>query len=151
MEELAELRTCIEQQRYDDALDMIAELEEMSRDDKINRIRSYAIVLLLHLIKQQAEQRTTRSWDLSIYHARYQIWHTNRRRRAGGTYLDEAALRQTIHEAYRPALKRAALEVYEGQLDEAALATRIDRIQLEQQALHLVQTYQDEEEDEANE
>ncbi len=44
----------------------------MSKEDKIHKIRSYAIILLIHLIKQEAEQRTTRSWDCSIYSAREQ-------------------------------------------------------------------------------
>jgi hypothetical protein len=68
MEELLELRSYIEQQRYPEALNLIAELEEMSREDKINKIRSFAVILLLHLIKQEAEKRTTRSWDVSIHY-----------------------------------------------------------------------------------
>jgi hypothetical protein len=47
----------IEQQRYVEALDLIAEMEEMSSEDKINKISSFAEILLLHLIKQEAEQR----------------------------------------------------------------------------------------------
>jgi hypothetical protein len=38
MEELAQLRTAIEEQRYSDALNILGELEEMSREDKINKI-----------------------------------------------------------------------------------------------------------------
>jgi len=66
MEELFELRTAIEEQRYADALILLGEMEKMNKDDKLNKIDSFAIILLLHLIKRQAEQRTTRSWDLSI-------------------------------------------------------------------------------------
>ena len=63
MEELHELRTYIEQGHYDDALNLIGEMEEMSKDDKINRRLSYFLILQMHLIKQQAENRTTRSWN----------------------------------------------------------------------------------------
>jgi hypothetical protein len=56
MEELVELRRYIEQQRYAETLDLIAEMEEMSREDKINKIYSFAEILLLHLIKQEAEK-----------------------------------------------------------------------------------------------
>jgi len=52
MEELLELRRHILEQRYEDALDLISEMEEMSREDKINKIYSYGVILLLHLIKQ---------------------------------------------------------------------------------------------------
>ena len=62
MDELLELRTHIEQGRYAEALTLIGEMEEMSRDDKINKIESFLHILLLHLIKQAVEQRTTRSW-----------------------------------------------------------------------------------------
>jgi hypothetical protein len=34
-------------------------MEEMSREDKVNKIYSCPEILLLHLIKQRAEQRTT--------------------------------------------------------------------------------------------
>src|SRR5262249_30147781 len=66
MEELYELRAYIESGQYKEALLLLDEMEEMSRDDKINRISSFMEVLLVHLIKQAAEQRTTRSWDVSI-------------------------------------------------------------------------------------
>jgi hypothetical protein len=55
MDELTDLRTHIEQGRYADALLLIGEMEEMSRDDKIQKIESFLQVLLVHLIKQQAE------------------------------------------------------------------------------------------------
>ena len=41
MEELAELRAYLEQGRYTDALTLVGEMDEMSRDDKINKIMSY--------------------------------------------------------------------------------------------------------------
>ena len=38
----------------------------MGKKDIIKTIRSYAIILLIHLIKQQAENRTICSWEVSI-------------------------------------------------------------------------------------
>ena len=76
MEELFELKKHIEQGRYSEALTLISEMEEMSRDDKINKIASLLDILLLHLIKQHAENRTTRSWDLSIHNSIQQIIHS---------------------------------------------------------------------------
>src|SRR5262245_41244791 len=69
MVELVELMRYIEQQRYTEALDLIAEMDEISREDKINKIYSFAEILLLHLIKQEVEKRTMRSWDLTIRNA----------------------------------------------------------------------------------
>jgi hypothetical protein len=61
MEELFTLKQLLLKGDIQGAIAIVEELEEMSRDDKINAISSYAVILLLHLIKQQAENRTTRS------------------------------------------------------------------------------------------
>ncbi len=142
MEELLELRRYIEEQRYAEALDLIADLEEMSREDKINKIYSLLEVLLLHVIKQGAERRTTRSWELSIRNAARQIARVNRRMKSGGTYLDESELRDLVAEAYQPALERASLEAYEGRYDDRELGQKVDRASIEQQALALISAAQ---------
>ena len=82
MEELIEMRSLLEAGRYSEALTLLAEMEETSRDDKINEIEAYLHILLLHLIKQQAERRTTRSWNLSIRNASRAVLRTLKRRRA---------------------------------------------------------------------
>ncbi len=69
MEELFELKNMLLAGNIDDALLMVEELTEMSKDDKLNKIFSFGKILLLHLIKQAAENRRTRSWDLSIANA----------------------------------------------------------------------------------
>ena len=96
MEELLALRRYIEQQRYTEALDLLTEMEEMSREDKGNKIYSFAEILLLHLIKQRAEQRMTRSWDLSIRNATRYITRVNKRYKSSGTYLSEAELYEVL-------------------------------------------------------
>lgn len=114
MEELTELRHYLETGEYQAALGLLDEMEEMSRDDKINRISSFMEVLLLPLIKQAAERRTTRSWDVAIRNALRQIVRTNKRRKAGGWYLTNEELRAALHEAYEPALDSASLEAFGG-------------------------------------
>lgn len=143
MEELLELRRCIEQQRYTEALELIAEMEEMGREDKIHKIYSFAEILLLHLIKQEAERRTTRSWDLSVRNAVRQIVRVNQRRKLGGRYLDESELREIIADAYQPALERASLEAFEGRYDDQELGQKVDRAAIEQRALEQIVTYQE--------
>src|SRR5262252_10972783 len=92
MEELDELRQAIEAGDYDQALAILDELDAMSRDDKITKMMSYMRVLLTHLVKQVAEQRSTRSWEDSITESLDRIVMLNKRRKAGGYYLDEATL-----------------------------------------------------------
>ena len=84
MEELLTLRRYIEQQHYTEALDLLAEMEEMSREDKVNKIYSFAEILLLYLFKQRAGQRTTRSWERSIRNAARHIARVNKRYKPGG-------------------------------------------------------------------
>ena len=107
MEELYELRAYIESGQYKEALLLLDEMEEMSRDDKINRISSFMEVLLVYLIQQAAEQRTTRSWDVSTRNALRQIVRINKRRQAGGWYLTDEELRAALEEAYESALDSA--------------------------------------------
>jgi len=138
MEELLQLRDHLEHQRYAEALDLLGEMEEMSRDDKINKIYSFTVILLLNLIKQSAEKRTTSSWDLSIWNAKTQIRRVNQRRKAKGTYVSTAELREIVTEAYVEALKRAAVEAFGGAYSETALGALVDQGAIEAQALALV-------------
>jgi hypothetical protein len=85
MEELLTLRRYIEQPRYTEALGLLAELEEMSREGKVHKLYSFAEMLLLHLIKQRAAQRTERAWELSIRHAARHIARVNKRYKSKGT------------------------------------------------------------------
>ncbi|MEI6426849.1 MAG: DUF29 family protein [Pseudanabaena sp. ELA607] len=138
MEELLELKGLLLSGNISDALLLVEEMTEMSKDDKLNKISSFAKILLLHLIKQQAEGRTTRSWDASIENAVYEIQKTNRRRKAGGSYLTLAELREAIDDAYRVALSGAAAEAFGGCYSVIQLAAMVDREALINQAIALV-------------
>ena len=138
MEEIAELRTYLEQGRYSDALTLVGEMDEMSRDDKINKIMSYVEILLIHLIKQHAEKRSVRSWEISIRNSIRAIERSNKRRKAGGCYLTKDELQEAIDEIYQTALDMASLEAFEGQYDELELATKIDEKQIKKEALNLI-------------
>jgi hypothetical protein len=121
MEELLELRACLEQHRYADALNLVAEMEEMSREDKINKIGSFIKIMLLHLIKRHAEKRSTRSWDLSIDNALHEIQKTNQRRKARGCYVSHDEVKQLISENYPYALRYAAFEAFGGRYEATEL------------------------------
>lgn len=138
MEELFELRQYIETGQYADALNLIGEMEEMSRDDKINKVESYMEVLLVHLIKQQAEKRTTRSWNASIRNSVEAIYRANKRRKAGGFYLTKEELTEAANEIFDTALIRASLEAFGGAYDESELEAKIDRSAIKQEALDMV-------------
>jgi hypothetical protein len=138
MDELAELRMLLAEGRIEEALLLVDELDEMSREDKINKISSYMRIVLLHLIKQHAEQRSTRSWEVSLKEALRQIIRTNTRRKAGGVYLTQQELQTELADVYDLALERAALEVSGGSYSAEALATRVPREQVLERALALI-------------
>ena len=138
MEELLELKEHIQTGRYTDALNLIGEMEEMSKDDKINKIESFMEILLIHLIKQAAEQRTTRSWDVSIRNTVRKILFVNKRRKAGDNYLKDDELWNITHEAWDSALSRASLETLEGRYTESELEQKVDAKTVKKQAMNLI-------------
>jgi hypothetical protein len=138
MEELLELKTLLHQGNISGALLLIEDLEEMSKSDKLNKIFSYGIILLVHLIKKVAEHRTTRSWETSILNSAKQIQRINQRHKANGTYLTEQELTETLEDAYESALRDAALEAFEGKYEAEQLDRMIEREKVLQIAIDLI-------------
>ena len=138
MNELEELRKRIEEQDYVAALQIVDELEEMSKEDKLNKIYSYMVILLIHLIKQIVENRTTSSWDRSIYNSVDNISRTNKRKKSGGYYADAETLKEIFEEAYPRAIKEASFEAFEGKLSEQELEKRVDRNIVKTKALSML-------------
>ncbi|XZN99612.1 MAG: DUF29 family protein [Microcoleus sp.] len=138
MEELMELKELLHRGKVAEALVLVAELEEMSKSDKLNKIFSYGIILLLHLIKKVAENRTTKSWETSIFNSVKQIQRTNKRHKAKGTYLTEEELVETLEDAYESALKSAALEAFEGIYDVEEIAKMVNRDDIMKMAIALI-------------
>ncbi|MGK7881578.1 MAG: DUF29 family protein [Crocosphaera sp.] len=122
MEELFTLKELLLSGNVTDALVLVEELTEMSKDDKLNKIFSFGKILLLHLIKQAAEKRKTRSWDLSIANAVKEIQRTNKRSKTKGYYLTKEELEETLEDAYDLGLKAAAKEAFEGRYEAKELA-----------------------------
>lgn len=138
MEELLTLKDLLLKGDVPAALAIVEELEEMSRDDKISTIGSYAIILLLHLIKQQVENRSTASWEVSIRNSIRAIQKKNKRRKAGGYYLTSEELRIALEEAYPDAIDRATLEVEEGRYLPEELEQLVNRLEIVNRAMVLI-------------
>ena len=138
MEELITLKELLHQGKIPEALELLEEIEEMSKSDKLNKIFSYGIILLLHLIKKYTENRTTKSWEASIRHAVKQIQRTNKRHKAKGNYLTYEELLETLEDAYESALDRAALEAFEGIYDAEELGSMVNREAIVRTAIDLI-------------
>ena len=139
MNELQELREKIEAKDYQGALAIVSELEEMSVEDKLNKIYSYMVILLIHLIKQEAEARTTSSWDRSIFNSIKYINRTNKRQKAGGYYANQQTIKEIINEAYDHALTEAAFEAFEGKLTPIQSEKKIEPNSIKTRAFKLLE------------
>ena len=138
MEELLELKKLLLNGDIKGSLAIVEELEEMSKKDIIKTIRSYAVILLLHLIKQQAENRTTRSWDISIRNSVLEIQDENKRPKSAGFYLPPEELREVLEAAYRVAINKASLEVEEGRYEPEELEQIVNPEEIVNQAMSLI-------------
>jgi hypothetical protein len=141
MEELLELKALLLKGDIKGSLAIVEELEDMSKNGIISTIRSYAVILLLHLIKQQAEKRTTRSWDVSIRNSVREIQRQNKRRNAAGYYLSDEELTDTLKDAYLNALDAASLEVEAGRYQSEQIEAIIDKNKLISDAFLLIKTF----------
>lgn len=141
MEELLELKALLLKGDIKGSLAIVEDLEDMSKNGIISTIRSYAVILLLHLIKQQAEKRTTRSWDVSIRNSVREIQRQNKRRNAAGYYLSDEELTETLNDAYLNALDAASLEVEAGRYQSEQIEAIIDKNKLISDAFLLIKTF----------
>ena len=138
MEELLELRELLQHGQIEDALLLIDDLEEMGKKSIENNIWSFARVLLIHLIKQQVEQRTTKSWDVSIANATERIKYLNQRPKGRGNYLNDEELRDVIASTWNSAIRQASLEAAEGVYEVRQIEQMVDQNELIFQAYNKV-------------
>ncbi len=113
-QELIDLRTCIMEGRNHDALVIIDELDAMSKKDIIRKIKSYLIVMLIHLIKNQVEGRLTNSWAASIRNAIIEIQDLNLRPNKTSYFIKEDEWEEMLENAIESAIDSASAEVKNG-------------------------------------
>ena len=97
--ELIDLRTCIMEGRNRDALAIIDELDAMSKKDIIRKIKSYLIMMLIHLIKNQVEGRLTNFWVASIRYAIIEIKDLNLRQNQTSYFIKEDEWEEMLENA----------------------------------------------------
>ncbi len=128
MEEILELKDCLLNQQYDRAFAIVEDLEAMGRQDKINNLESFLVILLIHLIKIQVEKRVTRSWKNSISNSLLAIQKRNKLgKKSHYIKLDEWD--EHILNCQLEAILGAAKEVFEG-MDYQDLEKLVDFEQL---------------------
>ncbi|NEO53004.1 MAG: DUF29 domain-containing protein [Okeania sp. SIO3B5] len=127
IQELEDLKNSILEQRYEDALTLIYELDGMSRQTKINAIESFVIRMLIHLIKNQLEQRLTNSWAASIRGSLIEIKKINLQENKKSYYIKQDQWQEILEEAIEVAIRDASIEVLDGAYTSFQLLNMVDR------------------------
>ena len=139
MEELSKIRKAITAKKYDEALLLIDDLEEMGKKGIRHNIKSYCQILLLHLIMQQLENRSTRSWEISILNSVEQIQDLNHRGPGKKDLFNVNELKTILDESLPGTIRSSSLEVFEGSMTAKEIEQSINKNQILQMALALIQ------------
>ncbi|WP_017654019.1 DUF29 family protein [Fortiea contorta] len=137
-QELIDLRKSIMEGRYADALAIVDELEGMSKKAILRQIKSFLKILLIHLIKNQIEQRLTNSWAASIRNAIIQIQDVNLKENKKSYYINQDEWDSWLEDEIELAIADASLEVLNGMYNEFAITEMVDRRQVTQNSLQLL-------------
>lgn len=130
VQELVDLRASILQGRYADALALIDELEGMSRQAILRNVESFLVRLLIHLIKNQVEQRLNNSWAASIRGSIVGIKKLNLQDNKTAYYINSDKWQSMLEEAIELAIGDASVEVMDGAYSPFQLAEIVDRVQV---------------------
>ncbi len=139
-QELIDLRNSILQGRYTDALAIVDELEGMSKQANLRQIQSFLKILLIHLIKNQIEQRLTNSWAASMRNAIREIQKINIKDNKKSHYVNQDEWENLIEEEImEDAIADASLEVMNGIYSQFKLGEMVNRIELITTAVKFLQ------------
>jgi hypothetical protein len=138
-QELIDLRNSILAGRYEDALAIVDELEGMSKQAIFRNIQSFLRVLLIHLIKNQIEQRLTNSWVASIRNSLVEIKKINLKENKKSYYINKDEWDTWLQEEIELAIGDASVEVLNGIYTEFQLAEMVDKNSIISTALNFLE------------
>lgn len=143
VQELIDLRQSIVEGRYQDALDIVDELEGMGKQAILRNLESFLVRLLIHLIKNQVEKRLTNSWAASISDSIRQIKKLNLKDNKKSYYIQQNDWSEYLAEALEVAVLEASIEVSGGVYTPMQLEEIVNQEQITKIALSLIDlTYQ---------
>jgi hypothetical protein len=129
-QELIDLRTSILEGRYAHALAIVDELEGMSKQAILRNIESFLVKVLIHLIKNQIEQRLSNSWIASISDSLRQIQKLNLKENKTSYYIKQDEWEPFLEEAIEAAIRPASVEVMDGAYNSFQLSELVDRTEI---------------------
>jgi hypothetical protein len=129
-QELIDLRASILEGRYEDALAIVDELDWMSKKATLLAIESFLLRMLIHLIKNQLEQRLTNSWAASIRGSIVEIKKRNLQDNKTSYYVQTDEWETMLEEILEQAISDASVEVFNGEYTPFKLSEMVDRNQI---------------------
>lgn len=129
-QELIDLKQSIIEGRYDDALTIVDELEWMSKEQILQKIESFLVRLLVHLIKNQVEQRLTNSWAASIRDSVLKIQRLNIKANKTSYYINIDDWERDLDIAFKDAIFEASLEVKGGIYKPNQLSQVVEQVKI---------------------
>ena len=137
-QELIDLRNSIVEGRYTDALVIVDELEGMSKQAILRNIQAFLRILLIHLIKNQIEQRLTNSWSASIRNSLIEIKKINLKENKKSYYINQDEWDSWLEDEIELAIADASLEVMNGKFKRQQLSQMLNKPQLILTATELI-------------
>ncbi len=129
-QELIDLRASILEGRYEDALIIVDELDWMSKKGTLLTIESFLIRMLIHLIKNQLEQRLTNSWAASIRGSIMEIKKRNLQDNKTSYYVNQDEWDSMLEDTLEQAIRDASVEALNGNYTSFQLSEMVDRNQV---------------------
>ncbi|MGA9377864.1 MAG: DUF29 family protein [Phormidium sp.] len=126
-QELIDLRASILEGRYEDALAIVDELDWMSKKATLRSIKSFLLRMLIHLIKNQLEQRLTNSWAASIRGSIVQIKDLNLQDNKTSYYVKQDEWETMLEDILEQAVRDASVEAFNGAYNSFQLLEMVDR------------------------
>jgi hypothetical protein len=137
-QELIDLRASILERRYEDALALVDELEGISKKAILRTIRSFVVKMLIHLIKNQVEQRLTNSWAASVRDSLIEIQDLNLKENKTSHYIKSDEWQPLLDSVLEAAIRTASVEVQGGAYTPFQLSEMVDRTQVIETAQSLL-------------
>ena len=137
-QELIDLRNSIVEQRYSDALAIVDELEGMSKQAILRNIQAFLRIFLIHLIKNQIEDRLTNSWVASIRNSLIEIKKINLKENKKSYYINQDEWDNWLEDEIELAIADASLEVMSGKFKRQQLSQMLNKPQLILTATELI-------------
>ena len=138
-QELIDLRKSIVEGRYADALEIVDELEGMSKKAILRQIKSFLRVLLIHLIKNQVEQRLTNSWASSIRNSIREIKDLNLKDNQTSYYINPEEWEIWIDDEIEAAIRTASDEVMNGTYSPFQLLEIVEKPSIVSESKYLLE------------